>query len=149
MSSKSKVCLVFVLMIQLMSSFWLLILPKLTEKIKDRTGSKPGLDYFQICHLVTLLLDKKWTILVHVEIQSLTNFWPGTTFFKKCIYAAVFVVWTNLGQILDYKIQQLSRLCPDFVQTLSSICFKMVHLWYWAMAHSPPITHSLPTWDKL
>ena len=83
----------------------------MTEKLKDITWSKPGFDYFQIQHLVTLLVDKRWTILGLVEIQSLATFLPSTTFPQNCIYITVYVAWANLGQVLDYKILRLSRIC--------------------------------------
>ena len=52
---------------------------------------------------------------------------------------------SGLGK--DRTYTRLSN--PEIIQTLSSICLKIVHLWNWAMVHGPPITHSLPTWDKL
>ena len=57
-----------------MSSICHCTLNKLAEKMEDKTWTKIGLDNFPICHLVTLCLDKSWTISGLLKGQSLSSF---------------------------------------------------------------------------
>ena len=70
---------VSVLLVQLLSSFCQLTLNKSADKIEDKTWTKIGLHHFSICHLVTLHLDKSWTISGLLQGQSLSTFCPKTS----------------------------------------------------------------------
>ena len=54
------------------------VLAKIHQKLKDKSWSYVGLENCLIWHLVTLHLDKKWTISGHEENQHLSTFCPKT-----------------------------------------------------------------------
>ena len=54
------------------------VLAKIHQKLEDKTWSYVGLENFLIWHLVTLHLDRKWTISRHEENQHLSTFCPRT-----------------------------------------------------------------------
>ena len=62
-----------------MSSICHLTLNNLAVNMEDKTWTKIGLYHFSICHLVTLHLDKSWTISGLVEGQSRSTFCLNTS----------------------------------------------------------------------
>ena len=122
-------------MTQLLSFLCHLIWLKLTKKLKDKIWSKLWFDNFPVCHLVTLLVDKRWTILILVAIHSSTTFCPRNAFLLKFMSITA---PANLGQILATQILSMSELgpCPHNVLKMSNLIIGPRH-----MAHGPPITH--------
>ena len=70
---------------------------------------------FYIYHLVTLQLDKQWTISGFKEIQCLSIICPSLEIISKYIYITVSEAKTNLGQILEQK----SQVCPLYGQVMA------------------------------
>ena len=120
-------------MTQLLSFLCHLIWLKLTKKLKDKIWSKFWFDNFPVCHLVTLLVDKRWTILILVAIHSSTTFCPRNAFLLKFMHITA---QTNLGQTLATQILSMSELgpCPHNVLRMSNLINGPRH-----MAHLLPM----------
>ena len=87
LSSVSHFCPLFVLISDI----------NLGKKSPDRIRSKIGLNIFLIYNLVTLKLDKPWTISRQYEILTLSSFCPRTTSCSKWLKYQ----FSMLGQKLD------------------------------------------------
>ena len=83
------------------------------KKSWDNSRSKSRLHNFLVCHLVTLHLDKNWTIFGLPKIKSLSTLCPSTKFHQNFPYITVFQAWTWAGQILDTEVPSLTRFCPS------------------------------------
>lgn len=64
------------------------------QKLLDKNWTEMRPNYFRFYHLVTLYLNKSWTIIGLMEILSLSTFCPGTAFRPKILYITVFRGWT-------------------------------------------------------
>ena len=61
---------------------------------EDKYWTKLEMNHFSIFHLVTLQLDKKWTISRHSHVQSLSSFCPST-FFNLKLPVYHLVLWLD------------------------------------------------------
>ena len=63
---------------------------------EDKYWTKLEMNHFSIFYLVTLQLDKKWTILGHSHVPSLSSFCPSTLFNLK-LPVFHLVLWLDIS----------------------------------------------------